>query len=69
MLNKINYKILNDNEFNLSKNLISKFKKNIPFNQSNIDRIFLNPFGHAKIFLSIYNSCRNACSNSTQIYE
>ena len=37
MLNKINYKILNDNEFNLSKNLISKFKKNIPFNQSNIE--------------------------------
>ena len=56
MFNKINYKILNDNEFNLSKNLISKFKKNIPFNQSNIEwEYFLNPFGRAKIFLAIYN--------------
>ena len=56
MLNKIDYKLLNDNEFNLSKNLISKFKKNIPYNQKNIEwEYFLNPFGRAKIFLAIYN--------------
>ena len=57
MLNKINYKLLNDNEFHLSKKLISKFKKNIPFNSKFIEwEYFLNPFGKAKIFSALYKS-------------
>jgi len=57
MLNKIDYKLLKDNEFELSKNLISKFKKNIPFNLKSIDwEYFLNPFGKTKIFLALYEN-------------
>jgi len=57
MLNKIDYKLLKDNEFELSENLISKFKKNIPFNQKFIDwEYFLNPFGKAKMFLALYKN-------------
>ena len=57
MLNKIDYKFLNDNEFSLSKKLISKFKKNIPFNKKFIEwEYFLNPFGKAKIFLAVYKN-------------
>ena len=57
MSNKIDYKLLQDDEFELSKNLISKFKKNIPFNSKFIDwEYFLNPFGNVKIFLAIYNN-------------
>ena len=57
MLNKITYKLLKDNEFNLSKKLIKKFKKNTPFNHKFIEwEYFLNPFGKAKIFLAIYKN-------------
>ena len=56
MLNKIDYKLLNDEEFELSKNLISKFKKNTPFNHKSIEwEYFLNPFGKTKIFLALYH--------------
>ena len=57
MLNKIDYKLLQDDEFELSKNLISKFKKNIPFNSKFIDwEYFLNPFGKTRIFLALYKN-------------
>jgi len=57
MSNKIDYKLLQDDEFELSNNLISKFKKNIPFNSKFINwEYFLNPFGNAKIFLAIFNN-------------
>jgi len=57
MLNKIDYRLLQDEEFELSKNLISKFKKNIPFNSKFIDwEYFLNPFGKARIFLALYKN-------------
>ena len=54
MLNDIDYKLLNDNEFQLSKKLIAKFKKNTPYNSAMIKwEYFLNPFGKAKIFLAM----------------
>ena len=57
MSNKIDYKLLQDDEFELSKNLISKFKKNIPFNSKFINwEYFLNPFGKTRIFLALYKN-------------
>ncbi len=54
MFNNIDYKLLKDSEFKISKTLIKKFKKNIPFNSKLVRwEYMLNPFGKAKIFLAM----------------